>query len=234
MKKIYVRLSLLLIVGLSACGGSGDDGSSEPPVIEAPAVALLIFPEDNKECTEGIIINEAQSNVTFQWTATENTDSYEIKLTNINTDITTTSTSTTNEKEITLQRGTPYEWFVISKATATNETGTSAGFRFYNQGPGIENYAPFPAEAINPKRGTNLTSNSTVNLQWAGEDIDNDITSYEVLFGTETAPINSLGIVDTNTLVVAITSNTIYYWQIITLDRANNSSRSEIFDFRVN
>ena len=234
MKIAHIILLFSTLFILSCGGGSNGGENPDPEPIPDPSASTLIFPENNKECTEGTVINETQSSVTFQWTATENTDSYEIKLTNLNTDITFTSTSTTNQKEITLQRGTPYEWFVISKATATNETGTSAGFRFYNQGTGIENYAPFPAEATNPKRGANIASNSTVNLQWAGEDIDNDITSYEVLFGTETRPINSLGIVDTNTLVVAITSNTIYYWQIITIDRANNSSRSEIFEFRVN
>ena len=132
-----------------------------------------------------------------------------------------------------MQRGTPYEWFVISKASGTNETATSAKFRFYNQGAGVENYAPFPAEALNPKRGSTIETGTTVTLQWSGADVDNDIESYEVFFGTETEPTTSLGTLTTNTVNATISSNLVYYWQVVTTDQKQNKSRSEVFQFKV-
>lgn len=233
MKSFYNTIIILSVLGFSSCGGSGEVGPSEPEPIPNPLAATLLFPEDRKECTEGVVQSDTQSNVTFRWTASENTDSYEIKLTNLNTNIASTNTSTTNEKEISLQRGTPYEWLVISKANSTNETATSAIFRFYNQGVGIENYAPFPAEAVSPKRGSTIESATTVNLQWTGEDIDNDIENYEILFDTISTPVSSLGISTSNTTNAVIANGTVYYWQVITTDRAKNKSKSEVFQFRV-
>ncbi|WP_047416448.1 hypothetical protein [Cellulophaga sp. Hel_I_12] len=233
MKTLYNTLLLLIFILITSCGGSGGDDPNEATPVPNPSVATLLFPEDKKECTEGIVVNETQSTVNFQWTASENTDSYEVKLTNLNTNTSSTSTSNTNEKTISLQRGTPYEWFVISKASGTNETATSAKFRFYNQGAGVENYAPFPAEAINPKRGSTIETGTTVTLQWSGADVDNDIESYEVFFGTETEPTTSLGTLTTNTVNATISSNLVYYWQVVTTDQKQNKSRSEVFQFKV-
>jgi len=233
MKTLYKLLVLFIFTLITSCGGSGGDDPMEPTPVPNPSVATLLFPEDKKECTEGIVVNETQSTVNFQWTASENTDSYEVKLTNLNTNTSSTSTSNTNEKIISLQRGTPYEWFVISKSNNSSATSSSAKFRFYNQGLGVENYAPFPAEASNPKRGSTIETATTVTLQWSGEDVDNDIESYEVFFGTETKPTTSLGTVTTNTVNAAISSNLVYYWQVITTDQQQNQSRSEVFQFKV-
>ncbi len=231
--KVYSVITLLL---LAACGGESNTDSTPPaPVVATPSAATLVFPADNTECNEGVIssTDETKSAVTFQWNESENTDSYEVNLRNINTNTSTKSNSTTNESTITIDRGTPYEWFVVSKANGTNETASSAKAKFYNQGPGIENYAPFPAEAINPARGSTIASATTVNLQWAASDIDDDIVGYSVFFGTETNPTTELGTTEESNLDAPITSGATYYWSVITTDSQNNSSTSEIFEFRV-
>lgn len=236
----YFNISLFVLL-ISACGGgdgSSDDGPEQPeiPEVVAPSASTLIFPDNNEECNEGIINSndETKSTVTFQWNASQNTDSYEVNLKNLNTDETSVSTATTNERAITLDRGTPYEWFVVSKANGTNETATSPNWVFYNQGAGIENYAPFPATAVNPLRGSTVVTNTTtITLQWEGNDVDNDIISYEILFGTDLIPVTSLGVISEQLLEVTVATQTTYYWRVITTDSGNNSSNSEIFDFRI-
>ncbi|NNJ88878.1 MAG: hypothetical protein HKP53_05715, partial [Eudoraea sp.] len=60
------------------------------------------------------------------------------------------------------------------------------------------------------------------------------ITEYDILFGTETTPATLLGTTSENTIDATVASGQIYYWRIITKDSEENTSESEIFDFRVN
>lgn len=219
-----------------SCGG-GDDSPTPPTpkqVVPDPKATTLIFPGDNTECNEGVVIDALKSRVTFQWNASEDTDNYEVNIRNINTNQTSTTTVSTEESAITLDRGAPYEWFIISKATGTNVTASSAKFKFYNQGPGIENYAPFPAEVVSPTRGAEVSNSSgTVTLEWKGTDIDNDIAAYEVFFGTNETPTESQGITSETSFDVTVTVGTIYYWSIVISDTQGNSSQSDIFEFKV-
>ncbi len=235
--KITSRVfSVLTLFLLAACGGNSSGEDTPPPlVVAAPSATTLVFPEDNTECNEGVIseTDETKSAVTFQWNASENTDTYEVNLRNINTNTTTKTNSSSEDATITIDRGTPYEWFVISKANGTNETASSAKAKFYNQGPGIENYAPFPAEAVNPVRGSTIPSATSVNLQWATSDIDDDIVGYAVFFGTETDPTTEIGSTEESNLDAAIASGETYYWRVVTTDSQNNTSTSEIFEFGV-
>tara|TARA_R110002051_G_scaffold644_1_gene3191 strand:+ start:2402 stop:3115 length:714 start_codon:yes stop_codon:yes gene_type:complete len=237
MKTVKIPYILLCLV-IMACGG-GDSGGGTPVVptpepVASPLATTLIFPENNKECTEGEVRNETQSIVNFQWNNSENTDSYEVNLKNLNNNNISKTNSNTNSVNITLQRGVPYEWFVVSKAAGTNITANSSVWKFYNQGIGIENYAPFPAEAVNPKRGANLSPSTSVTLEWLGSDIDNDIIGYEILFDTNSTPNTVLGTTTETTMDATVISNQIYYWRVTTIDSRNNSSTSEIFQFRIN
>lgn len=230
----FLRIIILInLVVLASCSGGSDNGNNPEDPILNPSAATLIFPENNKECTDGVVLNNTQSTINFQWNASENTDSYDIIITNLITNTSFTSTSNVNEKTLTLRRGTPFEWFIISKSSNSSNSATSAKYRFYNQGLGVENYAPFPAEASSPKRGSTIETGTTVTLQWSGADVDNDIESYEVFFGTETEPTTSLGTLTTNTVNATISSNLVYYWQVVTTDQKQNKSRSEVFQFKV-
>lgn len=238
MKKIYSLIfSACLLIICSSCGGGGDDGGGEPePIpIAAPEAATLIFPENNTECNISEVLSETQSIVPFEWNASENTDTYQLLITNLNTNFPVTAPIVTvPEANVTLERGTPYEWQVVSRANGTNETATSATFRFFNEGPGIENYAPFPASASNPNPGTNLdSSTTTVTLEWTANDIDNDITGFDVFLGTDAASLELLSNTTTASAETPVSSGTTYFWRVITRDGANNSSQSEVFQFRV-
>jgi len=231
------QLVILLALGLVACGGSGGGGGTEddgPVEVPDPTAATLVFPDNNTECNEGEVLNESQSRVTFRWNASQNTDSYTVTVRNLNTLSQSSVNASTNEATITISRGTPYEWFVVSRANGTTATATSATWRFFNEGPGVENYAPFPAVAVNPTRGANLSGMSSVDLEWTASDLDNDIVEYEVFFDSTSDPTTSLGTTtDTTVAGVAVSAGTIYYWKVVTRDSEQNSSTSEIFQFRV-
>lgn len=219
---------------LMSCGGGDDSGSIPVPMtVEDPKATTLVFPENNTECNEGEIVNENSSRVTFRWNASEDTDSYEVNITNLNSNATFKIASTAAQAEITIERGVPYEWFVISKANGTQVTASSSKFKFYNEGSGVDNYAPFPAEAVSPKRGETIASATSVTLEWTGSDIDDDIAAYEVLFGTNTKPTDAIGNTNDETVNATVSPGQIYYWQIISTDSQNNSSTSEIFEFKV-
>lgn len=229
-------LLALALFALSSCGGGGGNGGDpepQPTPIPAPSAATLVFPANNSECTEGTVINDNQSRVLFQWNASQNTDSYQVNLRNLNTNTTALTNSNTNEVEITLLRGVPYEWFVTSRANGTNETATSASWRFYNAGPGVTNYAPFPPQAVAPARGSTVQATGTLELQWSASDIDNDITGYNVYYGTtQSPPLFAENIPDAFQSVQILSGET-YYWQIGAIDGAGNRTLSELFAFQV-
>lgn len=238
-KKKYNLLSAVLFLTILSCGSGGDEGEVQAPTtpmqIAAPEAASLIFPENNTECNISVVLSATQSTVPFEWNASENTDTYAITVTNLNTNlIVTTAIVGIPEANITLERGTPYEWSVISRATNTNATATSAVFRFFNEGPGIENFAPFPAEVISPNRGENLeASTANVVLQWQTIDIDDDDLEFEILLGTDLNALVSIGTLIETSFEVSTESGQTYFWRVISTDSQNNSSQSEIFSFRV-
>lgn len=222
------------VLFLLSCGGGGDgDGGGDPDPVPAPSATSLIFPENNSECTEGEVISTNQSQVVFQWNASQNTDSYQVNLKNLNTGTTSVSSSLESSTPVSLLRGVPYEWFVVSRANGTTETASSPVWRFYNAGPGISNYAPFPVQAIAPSRGATLDATTSVTLEWSGSDVDNDISSYTIAFGTQNPPpVIETGIT-TSTLLVDVQSGNTYYWEVSTIDSAENATSSELFIFRV-
>ncbi|TKD60458.1 hypothetical protein [Flavobacterium sp. ASW18X] len=235
LKNIFFT-SLTTFILLYACGGSdGGPTQEEPEVIVPPSPSNLIFPENNTECNTGEILNDTQSRVNFQWTASENTDTYEINIINLNTNNVQKSTSIANQTDVNLLRGVPYEWYVISKANSTNETAESSRFRFYNEGIGVQDYAPFPAVAIKPTRGQTVFTTSDIQLEWSSSDLEDDELTYEVYLGTNPENINLILTTTENTTEsINLEENTTYYWRIKTIDQSNNTSISELFEFKIN
>ena len=241
MKKIF-KLGVAVLAGvvIVACGGDSGGGSTDDDnggenMIPDPQAASLVFPQNNSLCNEGSILSDSQSTVNFQWNLSQNTDSYTVSIQNLDDNSIITRNSVSNSVEVTIQRSTPYEWFVTSRANGTNATAQSSVARFYNEGPGIESFAPFPATATNPSTGANLPAQTTtVDLSWTASDLDNDIVSYEVFIGTSVDVQNSLGSFTTNTTgSQSVSSGTTYYWSVKTLDQAGNISYSDLFSFRI-
>lgn len=203
-------------------------------VLLPPSKVDLVFPENNSECTTGSVVSDTESEVVFEWTNAAIGDRYIVTLTNLTNGQEQFYQTKEISLPITLLRGTPYQWQVATELSDSKELTTSDPSSFYNAGPGLQSFSPFPAAAISPKNGAlvTITENNTITLQWDANDLDNDIVSYDVYFGTENPPELNLaditGSMQTNVTVVA---GTTYYWKVVTKDTQGNESNSQIFSF---
>ncbi|MEO9893072.1 hypothetical protein [Aurantibacter sp.] len=227
------NLSIVLLLIIWSCNKS--DNSKPEELVNNPIAAILTFPEDNTECNEGVIINDTESRVNFQWNDTEFTDNYTVVLKNLDTDIIFETESTSNSVEIIIERSTSYQWYVISKSESSDVTAKSDLWQFYNAGNGSVYYVPFPADVLAPENGSTISAlGNKIFLEWNTDDLDNDLKQYEVFLGTENTATESLGFVNENKFEVNVVSGTEYFWMIKSIDEAGNISNSEVFNFLVN
>ncbi len=243
MRRIKYCFSIVCFVMLFACEKAtnetteqeieAEEETSEEDV-SSPEGAVLLFPEQDSECNEGIIVNDTESTVTFRWEVSKNTDTYQIVIESIHDKTISFVESDRNMAEITIDRAKAFQWHVISKSEVSEETAQSEIWKFYNAGEGISNHVPFPADAIYPESETEVTaSNSKITLQWSASDVDNDIVNYEIFIDTQNDPRESLGIISDTSIEVEVDSGTIYYWKVWTNDENGNRSRSTVFNFTV-
>ena len=233
MNKIKYILSIAFIIPFLSCGGGGDDEpiTPDPPVIVNPSAAVLVFPDNDEECNSGISMNTTQSKVNFNWDEAANASSYTVVVENLLSNVEFSTNSTVNQVDIIIQKSTPYKWWVISKATGTIETATSTVWKFYNSGDAIQTYAPFPAEISSPVMGATVIG-TTVNLEWVGSDVDNDIKEYDVYLDNVNPPTTMIETVTLQNVSKEVSTNT-YYWKVLTRDDEGNTSNSQVFQFRV-
>mgnify|MGYP005622603431 CR=1 FL=1 len=110
MKKLNYIYYFIIILFISCSGedsGSGDGGGDPPPPPPAPAASTLSTPAKDTECLDG-------ENVEFKWSASNNTDSYDIFVKNLLTNAVVSQTTSENTVTITLEKGNPYSWYIIS------------------------------------------------------------------------------------------------------------------------
>ncbi|WP_224485178.1 hypothetical protein [Robertkochia aurantiaca] len=238
MKK-YSRLILLLFLAntLAFCGGDsgGEEPTPETPTIP-PAAATLTAPANNELCVSGTTVNAELSEVAFSWEPSEHTDSYDLEITNLNSGVLSVYNSTTPGNTASLVKGEPYEWKVVSKQTNSNDEAISETWKFYLEGSGETNYAPFPAEIVSPAPGTSVNpSGGIVQLAWKGSDVDNTELRYDIYLDTNDQPstliAENLTIEDFE--VTDLTSGTTYFWKVVSKDAQNNTSNSLISSFKV-
>jgi hypothetical protein len=235
-------LLLVLIILLDACSSSKKDQPFEAVVpVEGPAptAANLLKPSNNSVCEEGKVLSKSQSEISFSWDPSQNTDTYEVKVTNlnVNTSFTRTVTHPTTSLTEIFERGIPYSWQVKSKSTKTTKTAESAEWKFYLSREGSVNYAPFPATIVSPKSGEIITlTDGKYTLSWIGNDPDQGSTlSYQVFIDTSMTKVATLDIKPINSAVantsVQLSSNTVYYWRVKTSD-GQNSSYTILYSFK--
>ena len=249
MKLGYYFLYILSFVLIISCSAEDDSGTSTPPPttqqptptptpqVPAPGKSSLSAPENNEICYEGEAVNESNSAVTFSWDTSSDTSSYDLQITNQETNETQTEGGiTSTSKVVTLATDVSYSWKVVSKANDTSDTTNSDTWQFYLAGDGQENYAPFPATIISPTSGAAVDSNGgKVILSWEGNDPDEgDSLTYTVYFDN----IDGLqDPIEENTLdlskEVDAESGTTYYWRIKTSD-GSSSSFTLVYSFIVN
>ena len=246
----YIRvLSLSLL--LFSCSAEDDSGSSTPsltaqqptptptPQVPAPGKSGLSTPENNEVCFEGEAVDESNSAVTFSWESSSDTGSYDLQITNQETNQTQTESGiTSTSKDVTLATDVSYSWKVVSKANDTSDTTNSDTWQFYLAGDGQENYAPFPSTILSPSSGAAVdASGGMVILSWEGNDPDeSDTLTYTVYFDDTDGlqdPSSNNTRVSVTSLEVTVESGTTYYWRVKSSD-GKSSSFTLVYSFVVN
>lgn len=228
MNKLYL---LLFAVVFMACSEEKD--TPVTPEVKNPAKAKLLHPENNSECFTGTVISETETEVLFQWEASENATAYVLELKELETGASRTINTLATSQSIRIKRATAYSWSVTSKGATGSRSVQSDVWRFYNVGAPQNSYPPFPAEVVAPSSGSAVEAGS-VTLEWTASDIDDDIQDYTVLMETVNPPSDVKGQTPSTTFDVNVVSGNIYYWQIITKDKKGNTSNSQVFQFKVN
>ena len=242
--EILKYFSFLFTILLVSCGGGGGDdgggsgGGGGGPVINPPGKSTLSAPANNKTCETGTSISDTQSEVTFTWGASADTNTYDLRITNLNTSvaINKTALATTTTKS-TLDKGVPYSWYITSKSTSSTTTTNSDTWKFYLAGTGIVNYAPFPADLKTPASGSTVTrdDDGKVTFTWDGSDPDTGDTLKYTLYVDTTdgkqTPSTVLTNLTVKTASVALEPATTYYWRVKTSD-GTNSSYSIVYSFK--
>lgn len=238
MKK---QIGLLAVIGLMLLGGcSGGDPAPTPvpptPTVNPPGAVTLTSPEKNKTCESGTVISDTQREVVFTWAAAANAESYDMTLTDLNKNTTTTiSAITGTTTKVNLIKGTPYSWKLTSKSSKTTLTGTSETWNFYLAGTGVSNFAPFPATIVSPLPGATVTPKAgKVTLAWTGSDPENDKITYTVsvdaVDGKQT-PAAALTDITASTVDVSVEAGKVYYWRIRSSD-GSNASTTVVYQFK--
>ncbi|UOY08394.1 hypothetical protein L0P88_07510 [Muricauda sp. SCSIO 64092] len=222
--------TIVVVIGLLLGCGGGDDGP--PP---SPEGAVLVFPFENSECTTGVDLTEDLSQVTFEWQPANNTDNYTLTVINLLTNIPQTISTSSTSAALSIEKGAPFSWSILSTNNESDETATSESWLFYNAGSQTT-YAPFPAQIRSPEAGSTVqaTANGVV-LSWTGADVEGDIETFEVYFSENNPPETLLITTDAQTMETMgnVVSGQIYYWKVITIDAEGNRSDSGVFDFKV-
>lgn len=228
MKKVLYIISLIVLQ--YACSSDGNETAE----LQNPLSADLIFPHNNSLCNEGTNITPTQSTVLFEWKASKNTDNYSLELKNIKTGTVTSHLTSETQIPIVLERATQYAWYVVSKSNSVEATSQSEVWQFYNAGDGSQNFVPFPAQILYPAMAETISqTTSDISLEWSGSDLDDDITGYDLYFGTENPPALFSNDLSESTLTVPVSTATIYYWYIITKDATGNTSNSGTYQFKI-
>ena len=241
---ILKYFSFLFILTLTSCGGGGGEegggsgGGGGDPVINPPGKSTLTAPANNKTCETGTSVSDSKSDVTFTWGASADTNTYDLKITDLNSNSVTNKTAlTTTTTKATLDKGVPYSWNITSKSTASSTNTASDTWKFYLAGTGIVNYAPFPADLKTPASGSTVTrdGDGKVAFTWDGSDPDTDDTLTYTLYVDTTdgkqTPATALSNLTEKTASVELAAATTYYWRVKTSDGVN-SSYSIVYSFK--
>lgn len=227
------RILALMVISLTIISF----GCKKKAPAPEPSAAVLLIPANNEACTIGIIVSDTESKINLSWNAGANADSYQVTIINLLNQAQQTLSTTTNSAELSLQRNTPYSWFVTSKSSKSVATAKSTVWKFYNPGLGTNSYPPYPAEMVSPTMGQSVSPNAgKITLQWKGSDADNDLVNYDVYLGTSSNNVTAIKTQHAATSLtdVSVNANSVYYWKVISRDGKGNTSDSGLYEFKSN
>jgi hypothetical protein len=229
----YTSLLLFTLAFLVSCDCDCEDdivvGSVVGTLVGAPGSPSLTAPLNNNSCEIGSIVDAFTSAVTFSWSATSETDTYNLTYTNLATNSTMTKTAIKGTStSIVLFRGITYAWSVQSVNSSSKRGASSGTAKFYLQGNPSFNNVPLAAVLATPD-----SSGGNVTLTWTGKDPDAaDTLSYTLYVDKvdgKQSPVSS-GLTTASTNLDLTAGNT-YFWRVKSTDQNNNSSFSLISKF---
>lgn len=208
-----------------------------PDPIPEPQATQLLTPSNLNICTTATGVNDQEKQVVFEWTSALNTDSYTLIVQNTITGRQYSRETSLLKENMILPSGAPYRWYVLTKSSLTPAVGKSLVWYFYLEGePGVT-YIPFPALLLQPENDSTVSpnANGAYVFQWAGKDIDNDISHYNLYLGNQPDELNLVKEnVSVENVQLNLNSGQTYYWQVKTIDREGNSSLSLVYSFQTN
>ena len=148
--------------------------------IPDPEQVTLINPENNNTCLFSNS-NANSGDVEFSWTEAKNTDNYDLIVENQITNLKNSTATNLTSAKVTLIRGAPYSWYVVSKSESSENIALSETRNFYLEGPSQLTHTPFPAKLISPLNESIISSTVMVTFQWEGYDLDGDIENYDLI-----------------------------------------------------
>lgn len=227
-----VRILLLLL--LFSCSG---EEKEEVPVIEAdkPEAAIPVYPIRNSKCTEGENTAGNKTEIGFLWEPGKFTTSFKLVIVNLLTKAEQSFTTAENFYPVSLERGTPYSWWVIAFNAETPEGTKSNPGNFYTTGDGITNYAPFAADLLAPANNAEFAAGvDKVKLEWQAEDVDGEELEFELYLSKNSdlseAVQKNLSATFYET---AVEKEVTYYWKIVAEDPSGNTSESNVSSFTI-
>ena len=226
-KHLFTMTATLAILVLASCSSGKDT--------PAPSPTTLLSPTNNLTCLKSSSTSGNSTSVTFSWSKASNADSYQLEIKNLNTQTTTSYTTSSVSYTARLDVNIPYSWNV----TAVNTAGktTSDVWKFYLSGTALSNYAPFPAELTAPTSGAIINANGAstveVTFQWIGSDPDKDIASYAVYLDNTNGSTQVIASQTAVTATQTLNSGKVYYWKVVTTDKTGNTSTSAVNSFQI-
>ncbi|SNY99505.1 SusE outer membrane protein [Flagellimonas pacifica] len=229
LRGIFMILSISMIM-ISCSSSGGDDPLPPPQENSAPSAPALVFPINNMLCIDNVL--------QFDWEASTDLDSdvitYEVQVATDNqfTNIVHTSSTNDTDQEITLEKGEAHYWRVRAKDTKGGESEYSTIWQFYTEGDGEQNHLPFAPSQVFPVNASEINE-SSVELRWSANDVDNDVLGYNVFFGLGNPPNNITEGQTENTIIIdELESGQTYYWKIEVLDGNGGKTIGSLWSFR--
>ena len=196
---------------------------------QPPSTPTLISPINNENCSSGEVVSALESDVTFEWSSTKNTTSYQIEVVNLSNSIKTKiSYLEETSKIIRIKRGHIYAWTVTSISPSISDN-----WRFYLKNNGDTNNPPFPIEPVSGQT-VELDSSEKIVIEWDTTDVDNDQLTFDFFLAKESSLLNPDQInegLTTKSIELTLESNQVYFWRVDVSD-GDNKTYSQVYSFR--
>lgn len=225
-KLFFSALPMAACLIFSACGDK---------ISPSPGELILLAPAETAGCLKSSSTTSSTYSVNFSWNAATDVESYQLVVTDLNKQVSTTYTTTDCAYRAALPVDAAYSWKVI----ASNTTGKteSAVRKFYLSGPATVHYAPYPPELIYPLNAAVVDAKGAaqfqITLQWSAGDPDNDIESYALYLDDKDATTLLVPSLTTVSCTQNLASGKTYFWKITTKDKVGNSATSAVSSFQL-